>query len=117
VKNSLDWCPFDTRLPEASPTEYMSFNRLALTQPRGNVKKIPIFRDGPRNRVSAYTLQDTHGCSCTQILDAIENRGFHTFEDHPVVYRKMKNLFQFYIDSSRRFGCSESLIRMVSDGK
>jgi len=103
-------------LPETVPTEYMSFGRLALTQPRGNVKKIPIFRSGPRKQVSNYTLSDTHGCSCTQILDAIEGKGYNLFEDHPSLFRRMKNLFQFYLDSSRKFGCSESLLKMVSDG-
>ena len=117
VPDSLDWCPFNTVLPEPVPTEYMSFERLALTQPRGNVNRIPVFRSGPRKQVSEYTLNDTHGCSCAQILDAIDDKGFNHFGDHPALFRQLKNLFQFYLDSSRKFGCSESLIKMVSEGE
>ncbi len=117
IKNSDDLCPFSTTVPESVPTEYMTFERYALTGARGNVKKIPVFRTGPRKQVSDYTLEDTRGCSCTQLLDAIEGKGYHRFEDYPALYRQMKNLFSFYVSTSRKFGCAESLMRMVSESR
>jgi hypothetical protein len=96
----------------------MSFNRYALTQPRGNGNALPVFRVGPRRSVSQYTIEDTRGCSCSQILDAIENRGaFNRFDQYPVLYRQLQSLFSFYIDTSRKFGCGEAILELVSDSR
>ena len=100
-------------MPESVPTEYMSFDRYALTSGRGSVGSIPVFRTGPRKKIGDYSLANMHGCSCSQILDAIEDKGFHKFGDHPVVYRQLKNLFSFYVSNSRKFGCSDSLMKLV----
>jgi hypothetical protein len=113
VKNKNDWCPIGTTMPEAVPTEYMSFDRYALTNAKGNSDN-PAFRKGPRKSVSEYTIKDTHGCSCAQIIDAIEEKGYHRFGEHPIVFRQLKNLFSFVTSNSRKFGCSESLLQMVS---
>lgn len=95
----------------------MTFERYALTAARGNVKKIPVFRTGPRKQVSDYTLEDTRGCSCAQMLDAIEEKGYNRFSEYPALKRKMKNLFAVYVSTSRQFGCGESLMRMVSESR
>lgn len=107
-----DWCPLNTAMPEQVPTEYMSFGRLALTEPLTSGVN---FREGPNRIVSEYTLARTHGCSCTQILDAIEGRGTHTFDEHPILFQQMKSFFQYYLDSARKYGCSNALIKMVAD--
>ncbi len=95
----------------------MSFDRFALTAARGNGNSIPVFREGPRKKVSKYTIQDTRGCSCAQLLDAIDERGSHRFGEHPVLYRQLKNLFAFYIKDSRKFGCGDALMKMVTDSR
>ena len=115
IPNSRDLCPLGTVMPEAVPTEYMSFDRFALTSPRGNVSTVPVFRTGPRKKIGTYTLKDTRGCSCTQILDAIQDKGFHRFGDSPVLYRQMKNLFSFYVTDARKFGCSATLLKLIGD--
>jgi hypothetical protein len=112
VKNSDDLCA-GTAIPEKVPTEYMSFDRYALTANRGNVNTTPVFRVGPRKVVSKYTIRDTRGCSCAQMLDAIENKGSHRFAEHPALYRQMQNLFSFYTSNSRKFGCGDALMQMV----
>jgi hypothetical protein len=115
--NSDDLCPFSTALPESVPTEQLTTGRYALSGRRGNPHNIPVFKIGPRNKVGAYSLADTKGCSCSQILDAIEDKGYHRFAEHPVLWRQMQNLFSFYIEDARKFGCSESLMKMVRDGQ
>ncbi len=117
IKNSIDLCPIGTTIPESVPTEELTFDRFALTGARGNKNSIPVFRTGPRKKVSNYTLADTRGCSCAQILDAIQEKGQHRFNEYPVLYRQMKNLFSFYISDARKFGCSASLIRMIADDR
>jgi hypothetical protein len=114
VKDTKDWCPLGTAMPEAVPTEYMSFDRYALTAARGASNTVPVFRTGPRKLVSNYTIADMHGCSCAQILDAIQDKGSHKFGNHPVKYRQLKNLFTLYVTNSRQFGCSDSLMKLIS---
>ncbi len=116
VPNSKDYCPA-TSFPEGSPTEYMSFDRYALTSPRGNLSTLPVFRVGPRKTISRYTIADTRGCSCEQLLDAVDDRGVHGFRKRSATWRQMRNLFGFYTSNSRRFGCGEALLRMVSDDR
>ncbi len=116
VANSKDFCPA-TAIPESVPTEYMTFDRLALTSPRGKSNTLPVFRDGPRKRVSKYTIADTRGCSCEQLLDAVDDRGVHAFRERPALWRQMRNLFAFYTSNSRRYGCGEALLKMVSDSR
>ena len=99
-------------MPEQVPIEYLSFGRLALTE---SLIGVATFREGPNRLLSEYTLNRTHGCSCTQILDAIEGRGYHTFEEHPILFQQMKSFFQYYLDSARKYGCSNALIKMVAD--
>ena len=118
ITNADDLCPAGTTIPESVPTEQLTFDRYALTASRGNRNSIPVFRTGPRKKVSNYSLQDSRGCSCSQILNAIEEKGQpHRFSEYPVLYRQMKNLFSFYISDARKFGCSASLIRMIADDR
>ena len=63
-----DYCP-STVIPESIPTKSLGVNRFALvdnidnvfdtTSPKGN---------GPQR---SYTIADTTGCSCTQIIDEL----------------------------------------------
>jgi hypothetical protein len=117
IMNSDDVCPFDSSFPETVPTEQLTTGRYALTGQRGNPHNIPVYKIGPKNKVGGYSLADTKGCSCTQILDAIQGKGYNRFAEHPVLLRQMQNLFSFYVDDARKFGCSESLMKMVRDGK
>ncbi len=51
------------------------------------------------------------------MLDAIDERGGYRFAEFPVLYRQMKNLFAFYTSNSRKFGCGDALMKMVSDSR
>jgi hypothetical protein len=66
VKNEQDVCP-DTRRPERVPTSgALGISRYALTDPKSRefqTRTIPGKAAGKR-----FTLDDTHGCSCEQIL-------------------------------------------------
>jgi type II secretory pathway pseudopilin PulG len=114
VKNKHDMCA-GTVLPEDVPKEYMSFGRYALTTSKG--PGTPVYRTGPRKKVGEYTLKDTRGCSCSQLLNAVEDKGYHRFAEEPALFRQLKNLFTLYVEDGRRFGCSESLLKMISDSR
>jgi len=74
VDDAIDICP-NTAIPEAVPTLRLGVNRFALidgdtafdtTSPKGN---------GPQ---ASFTLADTAGCSCEQIIEALELGKGHT---------------------------------------
>ena len=106
VPNADDLCP-DTYSPESVPTETMLFKRYALTE-GGN-----IFREGPRKKVSRYTLADTRGCSCEQLVDVAENKRSYNFVQFPSLERQMRSLFPFYTEGARQFGCGSAILNMV----
>ena len=106
VANGVDLCP-DTYSPESVPTELMLFNRYALTS-AGD-----IFRVGPRKKVSAYTLADTRGCSCEQLVDVAEGVRDYHFVQFPSLLRQMHSLFPFYTAGARQYGCGTAILNMV----
>lgn len=106
IQNSSDLCP-DTYVPEEVPSEGLLFNRFALTHNEF------AFREGPRRRVSEFTLSDTHGCSCEQLIDVAENAKTYRFSQFPSLLRDMRSLFPFYTDGARRYGCGKAVIDMV----
>ena len=53
-------------MPESVPTEHMLFKRYALTRDSF------VFHVGPRKKIGNYTLADTAGCSCEQLVDVAE---------------------------------------------
>lgn len=89
----------------------MLFNRFALTQ------TTPIFREGPRKKVSQFNLTDTKGCSCEQIIDVAENIRPYYFDQFPVLQRNVRSLFPFYTLGARNYGCGETILKMVQDSK
>ncbi|MFH1443993.1 MAG: hypothetical protein ABIG34_01215 [Candidatus Peregrinibacteria bacterium] len=105
IANSQDFCP-GTYLPESVPTEFMLFNRYALTSTTG------IFREGPRKRVSSFSLTDTRGCSCEQLIDVAEGVREYYFTSEPLLLRELKSLFPFYTNGARQFGCGTAILRM-----
>ncbi|OIO54380.1 hypothetical protein AUJ46_03535 [Candidatus Peregrinibacteria bacterium CG1_02_54_53] len=105
IANSQDFCP-GTYLPESVPTEFMLFNRYALTGTTG------IFRGGPRKRVSSFSLSDTRGCSCEQLIDVAEGVREYYFTSEPLLLRELKSLFPFYTNGARQFGCGTAILRM-----
>lgn len=106
ILNSLDLCP-DTFMPESVPTEHMLFKRYALTEDSH------IFRIGPRKKVADFTLSDTKGCSCKQLIDVAENKKTYRFSQYPRLKRQMRSLFPFYTRGARQFGCSKAMLRMI----
>lgn len=106
ISNQEDFCP-GTYLPESAPTEFMLFSRYALTGTTG------IFREGPRKRVSAFSLNDTRGCSCEQLVDVAEGVREYYFTAEPLLLRELKSLFPFYTNGARQFGCGAAILRMA----
>jgi len=85
----------------------MLFNRYALTS-AGD-----IFRVGPRKKVSSYTLEDTRGCSCEQLVDVAEGIRDYQFVQFPSLLRQMHSLFPFYTAGARQYGCGTAILNMV----
>ena len=109
VPNSADLCP-NTYMPESVPQDHMLFGRYALTE------ESDIFRKGPRKKVSEYTLADTKGCSCEQLIDVAESRKSYHFSQFPRLRRNIRSLFPFYTSGARNHGCSNRILRMVQRG-
>ncbi|MDD5103220.1 MAG: hypothetical protein PHX93_02365 [Candidatus Peribacteraceae bacterium] len=105
IANAEDFCP-GTYVPEAVPTEFMLFNRYALMGTTG------IFRQGPRKTVSSFSLSDTRGCSCEQLVDVAEGVREYYFSSEPLLLRELKSLFPFYTNGARQFGCGAAILRM-----
>lgn len=105
IPNAEDFCA-GTYLPESVPTEFMLFNRYALAGTTG------VFREGPRKRVSAFSLSDTRGCSCEQLVDVAEGVREYHFGSEPLLLRELKSLFPFYTNGARQFGCGTAILRM-----
>lgn len=106
IPNAQDFCP-GTYLPESVPTEFMLFSRYALTSTTG------IFREGPRKRVSSFSLLDTRGCSCEQLVDVAEGVREYYFTSEPSLLRELKSLFPFYTNGARQFGCGSAILKMA----
>ncbi len=106
ILNSEDLCP-NTYVPEPVPTEYMLFRRYALTRDSF------VFHHGPRKKISDYTLSDTSGCSCEQLIDVAEGVRSYRFDQFPRLKRQMRSLFPFYTDGARKYGCGKALIQMI----
>lgn len=66
VPDNLDACT-DTRIPEGVPTTHLNPNHYALVDGDGtfDTSEPP----GRRGRMPSFTIADTAGCSCEQILD------------------------------------------------
>lgn len=90
VSDAMDMCP-DTTIPErAVPRRRLLRGRYALTDDD------TIFNTGRqrrrhRGRESDYTLADTRGCSCEQIIEMSDLGRFH-----------------------RRYGCSRDVMRVFT---
>ncbi|MBT8422196.1 MAG: hypothetical protein KJP03_03665, partial [Gammaproteobacteria bacterium] len=65
VPNNLDLCA-GTALPESTPTQRLGRNRWALTDGDG------VFDTNVGNPGLSFTLGDTAGCSCEQIIEELD---------------------------------------------
>lgn len=73
VLNESDLCP-GTSIPEVRvPTERLNEKKYALTRGEYDKNGYAIFTSVTRNKQSSnvYTTENTSGCSCEQILDAL----------------------------------------------
>ncbi len=68
VCGDVDLCP-GTALPEQVPTVRLNTNRFADVDGDGVFDTTPPSGKGPRR---SYTLDDTGGCSCAQIIDELQ---------------------------------------------
>jgi len=69
VPNDLDLCS-DTVIPESVPTVHLGTNRWALVDDDG-VFDTSRPRGRGRGLDRSYTIEDTAGCSCEQIIDEL----------------------------------------------
>ena len=74
VSDAEDVCP-GTVIPEPVPTVQLGVNRFALTDDDATFDTTPPKGGGPRK---VFTLADTAGCSCAQIIEAIGLNEGHT---------------------------------------
>jgi len=65
VPDPDDLCP-DTSIPESVPTKMLGTNRWALTDGDGDFDTTAPKGKGPQ---LSFTIQDTAGCSCEQIIE------------------------------------------------
>ena len=105
IINAEDLCP-GTKVEK--PKSYLLFFRDMLTENDSD-----IFREGPNKKISAYTLEDTKGCSCEQLLDVAEGKGGSYFTKLPKLYLQLRSLLDFYVTTARKFGCSRSLLDLI----
>jgi hypothetical protein len=76
VPNSEDMCP-GTTIPEGVPTQRLGTNRWALVDEDGIFDTKPP--NGKGNGLDrSFTIQDTAGCSCEQIIDELHLGSGHT---------------------------------------
>jgi hypothetical protein len=66
VPDDVDACP-DTVIPEPVPTQYLGSNRWFLEDPAGTFTQ----GDPQAGREYTVTIQDTRGCTCSQIADEV----------------------------------------------
>jgi len=74
VSDAEDICP-GTVIPEDVPTERLGVNRFALMDGDAIFDTTPSRGKGPRE---VFTLSDTAGCSCAQIIEALGLGKGHT---------------------------------------
>lgn len=108
IDNAADFCP-GTRVEH--PRKYLLFFRNALTQ-----RDSDIFRVGPTKKISSYTLDDTGGCSCEQLLDVAEGKPGYYFVDTPGTYLSLRSLLDSYVSTARKYGCSSDLLNFIERG-
>jgi hypothetical protein len=74
ICDKKDRCP-GTVLPEPVPTERLGVNRFADTDGDGTFNTVAPNNGGPKR---SFTLEDTAGCSCAQIIEALDLGEGHT---------------------------------------
>ncbi len=74
VLDDADFCD-DTVIPESVPTVRLGTNRFALVDDDGIFDTTPPNGNGPR---LTFTIEDTAGCSCEQIIEALHLGNGHT---------------------------------------
>jgi hypothetical protein len=67
ICGNVDRCA-NTHIPEGVPTQSLGTNRFALVDRDGNFDTVRPNGNGPRR---SYTIQQTRGCSCEQIIVAV----------------------------------------------
>ncbi len=70
VLNDGDVCP-ETVVPELIPTRVLGVNRFALVDGDANFDTT-LPRGGGSGPGVSFSIEDTAGCSCTQIVNAME---------------------------------------------
>jgi len=91
-----DLCP-DTLIPDF-PKEVLGVNRHVWYGEDSFVTRKPPKKEPFLPELSSFSLTDTHGCSCEQILEKLESATGDEFEGH------------------YKFGCSKSILEDWIDG-
>lgn len=81
----------------------------------GVVLKGKSYRQGKKLTISRYTLEDTQGCSCTQLLNVAANTNpYYVTTGNPDLYLLLRALPDYYIKAAKNFGCAKGFLDNVS---
>ena len=70
IANNDDFCPDDTVVPEGVPTMgYLNPNHWALTVTGNSFNFDTVIKGKGKGPNHSYTIEDTAGCSCEQIIE------------------------------------------------
>jgi len=79
VLNDSDMCP-DTVIPEGAPSGELNPNHWALTEDGNGFDFDTVLKGKGKGPNRSYTIEDTAGCSCEQIIDAQGLGNGHTYQ-------------------------------------
>ena len=95
VLDDDDFCPDDTAIPEGVPTSgVLNPNHWALTDDDGNFDTVTKGKGKGPNR--SYTIEDTAGCSCEQIIEIQGLGDGHT--KHGCSISAMDDWIEFFVN-------------------
>lgn len=81
----------------------------------GVVLKGKSYRQGKKLTISRYTLEDTQGCSCTQLLSvAARTNAYYVTSGNPELYLLLQSLPDYYVKAAKSFGCAKGFMDNVS---
>jgi hypothetical protein len=108
VTNASDLCQGSSR---ERPARFYLPDRLA------RLFSDPTWRGGSSvnlYRISAYTMRDTLGCTCAQLMNVADRSNpYYILESGGNLYSTLTSFPDYYIRAARSFGCAEGFVDRV----